>query len=226
MKWTEDKIEILKNGILNNLSYADIGNLLNTNFNSVRLKAQKLGLKSTYLESLNEIIECKNCNIKFQSLISNKRIYCSQKCGAILNNKTRFRLKIEKLNIECKNCRKQYSTNKKDSKYCSQGCHRDFEYKDNIKKWKNGEILGYTGKTKALSKFIRKYLFETRGCKCEKCGWDELHPVDKRPLVEINHIDGNAENNKEENLEILCPNYHSMTHNFRARNKNSTRVRK
>lgn len=31
-------------------------------------------------------------------------------------------------------------------------------------------------------------------------------------------------NNKEENLELLCPNCHSLTDNFGALNKNSTRT--
>lgn len=47
----------------------------------------------------------------------------------------------------------------------------------------------------------------------------------KIPL-EVNHIDGNAKNNIEENLELLCPNCHSLTHNFRNLNKKSARTRK
>lgn len=64
-----------------------------------------------------------------------------------------------------------------------------------------------------------------RGTACSKCGWDEKHPEDGLPLTEINHIDGDAENCSESNLEILCPNCHAMTSNFRRRNKKSKRDR-
>lgn len=53
--------------------------------------------------------------------------------------------------------------------------------------------------------------------KCEKCqleNWNDL-PI---PL-EMHHIDGNSLNNDLSNLQILCPNCHSQTKNFRSRNR-------
>ena len=41
--------------------------------------------------------------------------------------------------------------------------------------------------------------------------------------LQIHHIDGDATNNREENLQVLCPNHHAMTEHFGSRNKNSTR---
>lgn len=61
---------------------------------------------------------------------------------------------------------------------------------------------------------------------CSVCGWNERHPVDGKPLVEVDHIDGDAENCRPENLRVLCPNHHAMTDSFRARNKESKRNRK
>ena len=37
--------------------------------------------------------------------------------------------------------------------------------------------------------------------------------------LEIEHIDGNALNNKEENLILLCPNCHSLTKTYRGANR-------
>ena len=36
----------------------------------------------------------------------------------------------------------------------------------------------------------------------------------KRIPLEIHHIDGDCTNNKMENLQLLCPNCHSLTSNF------------
>ena len=41
--------------------------------------------------------------------------------------------------------------------------------------------------------------------------------------LEIDHIDGDAENNIETNLRVLCPNCHSLTPHFRNLNKGKGR---
>ena len=110
-------------------------------------------------------------------------------------------------------------------KFCSNSCQGKFRTEQAISEWLSGVRLGYSGKTKSLSPFVRRYLYELRGTACEICGWDEKHPNDNLPLTEIDHIDGDAENCVPENLRILCPNCHSMTPTFRARNKSSKRSR-
>ncbi|MFW5895280.1 MAG: HNH endonuclease [archaeon] len=37
-------------------------------------------------------------------------------------------------------------------------------------------------------------------------------------ILEIEHIDGNAKNNREENLDLICPNCHSLTSTYKALN--------
>lgn len=56
--------------------------------------------------------------------------------------------------------------------------------------------------------------------KCSICGWDKKLPNMKYTPCELHHIDGNPRNHKKENLQILCPNCHSLTENycFRVRN--------
>lgn len=126
----------------------------------------------------------------------------------------------------CLCCSKTFKPHRNSlGKYCSNLCQKKYEYQKQVKLWLSGSIKGYTGKAKQTKAFVRKYLFETRGAKCENCGWDKVHPIDNKPLVEINHIDGDSTNDRPSNLEILCPNCHSMTINFRARNKKSTRKR-
>ena len=52
---------------------------------------------------------------------------------------------------------------------------------------------------------------------CEKCGITEW--LTERISLELHHVDGNPKNNEIDNLQILCPNCHSQTHNYRGRNK-------
>jgi predicted HNH restriction endonuclease len=68
-------------------------------------------------------------------------------------------------------------------------------------------------------------VLERDGYACQSCGWDERHPDDGRPLVEVDHADGDATNTRPENLRALCPNCHSMTPTFRRRNRVSKRHR-
>ena len=45
----------------------------------------------------------------------------------------------------------------------------------------------------------------------------------KSIVLELEHIDGNSDNNTEENLTILCPNCHSQTLTYKNRNKGNGR---
>lgn len=53
--------------------------------------------------------------------------------------------------------------------------------------------------------------------KCEICGLSEW--LNKPIQCELHHINGDSTDNRIENLQILCPNCHSQTDNFRSRNR-------
>lgn len=53
---------------------------------------------------------------------------------------------------------------------------------------------------------------------CSKCGWAGKIDGAKYSNCELNHIDGNRFNHTLSNLELLCPNCHSLTKTYRARN--------
>ena len=122
----------------------------------------------------------------------------------------------------CKNCGKVL--NRKQMFYCSNECKIEYEQKEYISNWKAGLEDGLKGEY-GLSLRIRKYLFGTRGCKCELCGWGEINPYTNTIPLEIHHKDGNYLNNSEENLQVLCPNCHSLTETFKSHNKDGRKGR-
>lgn len=106
------------------------------------------------------------------------------------------------------------------AKYCSNQCQSDFAYKSYILKWKLGNVSGNRGvNTQNLSGHVIRYLLEQAQEHCSQCGWCTPNPYDGKVPLEIDHIDGNANNSCEANLRVLCPNCHALTNNFKNKNK-------
>ena len=53
--------------------------------------------------------------------------------------------------------------------------------------------------------------------KCECCGRSEW--LDKPIALELHHINGIKDDLRLENLQILCPNCHAFTDNYRGKSK-------
>lgn len=121
--------------------------------------------------------------------------------------------------LTCKYCGKTDSTKNRRNTFCNNICKSSFYHDAYIADWKSGKESGHHGVNNSLSGHIRKYLIEKNGCRCWKCGWEEVHPVTGKVPVQWNHIDGDSTNSSEENLELICPNCHSLTPNFGALNK-------
>lgn len=51
--------------------------------------------------------------------------------------------------------------------------------------------------------------------KCESCGATKW--LNQKCPLELHHIDGNPSNNNFDNLQILCPNCHALSKNYRTR---------
>ena len=121
---------------------------------------------------------------------------------------------------KCKNC--GIECKRPQAIYCSNNCQFIYQRKKYIEKWKNGEING-TGSGGDISGHIRKYLFEKYNNMCQKCGWNKKNPHSHKIPLTIHHIDGNYYNSKEDNLELLCPNCHSLTENYGVYNSGNGR---
>jgi hypothetical protein len=184
--------------------------------------AQKRNQKAQNIEEYNaNPKKCKCCDA---ALLYEKKYndFCDQSCAAKFNNP--FRKVIEarknaakpKVSKQCLNCETVMENVKTSKKFCCFKCSADYRRKVKFNEIEAGNNSLYVSN-------YRNYLVHTRGGKCESCGWDKINPVTGKCPIELEHIDGNSENNSLDNLKLLCPNCHSLTPTYKNLNKGKGR---
>lgn len=123
---------------------------------------------------------------------------------------------------KCLNCEKEIIGNKK---YCDNQCQADYQYKEWIIRWKNGQETGLKGDY-GISNHLKRYLFKKFDNKCCQCGWGKTNTYSNTIPLEVDHIDGDFRNNAENNLRLLCPNCHSLTETYKGANKGQGRKKR
>jgi len=109
----------------------------------------------------------------------------------------------------CINCNLEVTKANSKEKFCGHSCQQDYSLEESVK-------LGL-----AKPRTLKRYLLKHHGNKCWTCGIEEWN---KKPIVmELEHIDGNSENNNLENLSLICPNCHSQTPTYKGANKGNGR---
>lgn len=147
----------------------------------------------------------------------------------------------------CLYCDKELPYERRANKFCDQSCSASFNNRGVTRHIKRSRFCS-CGQPKTLQnkycdecieksvynkvvllehakhdKIRKRIILEQRGHRCERCGLTEWmgEPVP----IELDHIDGNSDNNTAENLRLICPNCHAQTSTYKGANagENSSR---
>ena len=121
----------------------------------------------------------------------------------------------------CINCGKEYVRySLKSNKYCSCKCQQEYRHKKAYELLINGDSSIMRGNYSPRN--FKKDIMEEQDNKCAICGMSPFWNNKKLVFI-IDHIDGDASNNRRSNLRCICPNCDSQLDTYKSKNKNGAR---
>lgn len=111
--------------------------------------------------------------------------------------------------FNCLHCGKENAWGwSKVNKFCDNQCQGDWKWiNETIPRIEAGQC------THNSHAALKRYLIEKHGHVCSVCG--QLPEWNNMPLsLQLDHIDGNSDNNWPDNIRLICPNCHTQTDTF------------
>ena len=121
----------------------------------------------------------------------------------------------------CLNCGNEFvKYSNKVNKFCSTKCQGEYNHKKNYEKCLNGDET--IMRANYNPRYFKDFIMAEQNGVCAICS--QPATWNGKPLVFVlDHIDGNAANNRRDNLRCICPNCDSQLDTFKSKNKNGAR---
>ena len=120
----------------------------------------------------------------------------------------------------CITCNENFTAKYSDAKYCSKDCEFKNKTSEKYKHYLENQD-DYCNSSQGL-KFVKKHILKEQNNCCNICG-NKNEWNNKSIVFILDHIDGDASNNKRDNLRLICPNCDSQLDTYKSKNKNSAR---
>jgi hypothetical protein len=125
--------------------------------------------------------------------------------------------------FNCLFCGKEHA--KKGMQYTNKYCNNQCQGKHRQKIWfDNNQSLFESGQLKSRAA-IKRFVTERDGYYCSICNQQPEHNG-KSLIMILDHIDGDASNNKPTNFRLVCPNCDTQLPTYKAKNTGNGRATK